>query len=136
MTDTFNIAGDAPVDRAIAQPPAGKPEDRLIRAATSPVQAENGGYASEHAGLFSDDDAAAFRDRWDSIQASFVDEPQQAVQDADKLVEAVTAHLAERFGRDRAELESQWGRGAAVSTEDLRMTLQRYRGFFGRLLAL
>jgi len=33
-----------------------------------------------------------------------------------------------------ASLERQWDRGDNVSTEDLRVALQRYRTFFGRLL--
>jgi hypothetical protein len=33
-------------------------------------------------------------------------------------------------------LEKQWDRGDNVSTEDLRVALQRYRSFFDRLLNL
>jgi hypothetical protein len=44
--------------------------------------------------------------------------------------------LAETFAKERAGLESQWDRGEDVSTEDLRVALQRYRAFFGRLLAI
>ena len=43
--------------------------------------------------------------------------------------------LAESFAAERETLEGQWGRGEDVSTEDLRVTLQRYRGFFQRLLS-
>jgi hypothetical protein len=32
-------------------------------------------------------------------------------------------------------LEGQWDRGDEVSTEDLRIALQRYRSFFDRLLS-
>jgi len=31
-------------------------------------------------------------------------------------------------------LEGQWGRGDDVSTEDLHVSLRRYRSFFDRLL--
>jgi hypothetical protein len=34
----------------------------------------------------------------------------------------------------RSKLEDQWSSGGDVSTEDLRLTLQRYRSFFERLL--
>jgi hypothetical protein len=37
---------------------------------------------------------------------------------------------------ERAQLEQQWDRGDNVSTEDLRVALQRYRSFFSRLLTL
>jgi hypothetical protein len=33
-------------------------------------------------------------------------------------------------------LDKQWDRGDNVSTEDLRVALQRYRSFFDRLLRL
>jgi hypothetical protein len=36
--------------------------------------------------------------------------------------------------KERSGLEKQWERGDNVSTEDLRVALQRYRSFFDRLL--
>ena len=36
--------------------------------------------------------------------------------------------------KERASLEKQWDSGDNVSTEDLRVALQRYRTFFGKLL--
>jgi hypothetical protein len=43
--------------------------------------------------------------------------------------------LAENFTAERNGLEKQWDRGDDVTTEDLRVALQRYRSFFDRLLA-
>jgi hypothetical protein len=43
--------------------------------------------------------------------------------------------LAESFAQERERLEAQWGRGEDISTEDLRVALQRYRSFFQRLLS-
>jgi hypothetical protein len=43
--------------------------------------------------------------------------------------------LAKRFNQERSSLEGQWSRGEDVSTEDLRVNLQRYRSFFERLLS-
>jgi len=48
----------------------------------------------------------------------------------------VINRIADSFGRERAQLEQQWDRGDNVSTEDLRVALQRYRSFFSRLLTL
>ena len=78
---------------------------------------------------------AEFQGRWEKIQTGFVDEPRQTVEQADELVAQVMKRLAEGFATERERLEGQWGRGEDVSTEDLRITLQRYRGFFQRLLA-
>jgi len=44
--------------------------------------------------------------------------------------------LADGFATERSGLEKQWDRGDNVSTEDLRIALQRYRSFFDRLLSL
>jgi hypothetical protein len=64
-----------------------------------------------------------------------VDEPRKAVEEADKLVASVMKRLAEGFANERSKLEKQWDRGDNVSTEDLRVALQRYRSFFDRLLS-
>jgi hypothetical protein len=77
-----------------------------------------------------------FRSRWTEVQTGFVDEPRQAVERADELVAEAIKRLAESFSEERGRLESQWARGGDVSTEDLRLSLQRYRSFFERLLHL
>lgn len=91
---------------------------------------------SQAAPLFPADEAEDLRGRWTSIQAGFVDEPRKAVEQADGLVATAMKRLAETFADERSSLEGQWDRGDDVSTEDLRLALQRYRSFFGRLLAV
>ena len=85
--------------------------------------------------LFERDESAQYQSRWEEIQTGFVDEPRQTVEQADELVAQVMQRLAEGFAGERERLEQQWGRGEDVSTEDLRIALQRYRSFFQRLLA-
>ena len=63
-----------------------------------------------------------------------MDEPRRSVEQADALVAEVIKRLAETFAEERSKLEGQWGRGDDVSTEDLRVSLRRYRSFFDRLL--
>ena len=86
--------------------------------------------------LFSPEEAAQFRSRWDGIQVGFVDEPRHAVEQADELVASTVKRLAQIFADERTKLEQQWSRGDQVSTEDLRVALQRYRSFFSRLLSV
>src|SRR5437762_3473613 len=86
--------------------------------------------------LFPETEAANFRNRWTEIQAAFVDEPRRAVEQGDALVADVIKRLASSFADERSKLEGQWGRGDNVSTEDLRVALQRYRAFFDRLLSV
>jgi hypothetical protein len=86
--------------------------------------------------LLATDELQTLRSRWDSIQTGFVDEPRHAVEQADSLVAEMMQHLAQLFADERGKLESQWSRGDNVSTEDLRVALQRYRSFFDRLLSI
>ena len=90
--------------------------------------------AASSSPLFSETDVNDLRGRWSNVQSDFVDEPRRAVEQADKLVAAVMQRLAEGFATERSNLEKQWARGDNVSTEDLRLALQRYRSFFDRLL--
>jgi hypothetical protein len=86
--------------------------------------------------LFVGEETARMRAEWDAIQASFVDEPRQAVEAADRLVATAIRRLAEVFAEEKGRLEGQWDRGGDVSTEDLRQALRRYRSFFGRVLSV
>lgn len=86
--------------------------------------------------LFSDAESHDFRSRWDDIQIRFVDDPRKAAEDADSLVAETMRRLAEVFANERKTMEDQWSRGDNVSTEDLRLALQRYRSFFNRLLMI
>ena len=104
---------------------------------TNTAQMENTPRAntdSAPAALFSEGEVGDYRSRWSNVQAAFVDEPRRAVEEADNLVASLMKKLAEGFANERGRLEKQWDRGDNVSTEDLRIALQRYRSFFDRLL--
>lgn len=90
--------------------------------------------AVERTMLFRPEEAGQFRTRWTDVQGAFVDSPRSAVERADSLVAETMKRLAEMFSEERAKLEAQWDRGDNVTTEDLRVALQRYRAFFDRLL--
>ena len=92
--------------------------------------------SAEATPLFPEDQLRELQSRWNDIQTGFVDEPRGAVQHADSLVASTMQQLAEAFSRERSQLEQQWSRGASVSTEDLRVSFQRYRSFFQRILSL
>jgi hypothetical protein len=86
--------------------------------------------------LVPEDKVESFQSRWTSIQTQFVDDPRNSVELADSLVAEVMKEIAQMFATERKMLEQQWTRGDDVSTEDLRVALQRYRSFFNRLLSL
>ncbi len=80
------------------------------------------------------EDSEHFRTRWNEIQGKFVDEPRDAVQQADALVSEVVDQITRIFATEHGTLEGQWKQGSDVSTEDLRKALQHYRAFFNRLV--
>ena len=109
--------------------PEGAPARRGTAAAAAPAK-------EQVSPLFSRDEANELRAHWDAIQVGFVDEPRHSVEQADNLVAETMKRLAEIFADERDKMEHDWDRGADVSTEDLRVALQRYRSFFGRLLSM
>jgi hypothetical protein len=94
--------------------------------------ADTGGRAA----LFAGNESQDFQSRWSDIQASFVDEPRRAVEQADGLVAEVMQRLAQVFADERGKLERQWSSGEDTDTEALRQALRRYRSFFDRLLSM
>jgi hypothetical protein len=86
--------------------------------------------------LLRDEEIDQLRIRWNAIQIEFVDEPRASVEQADTLVAEVMKRIAQMFAEKRATLDEQWANHDDVSTEDLRVALQRYRSFFHRLLTL
>jgi hypothetical protein len=66
----------------------------------------------------------------------FVDEPRNAVQEADRLLDETTTRLAEGIKERRGTLRSAWqGDGAKDSdTEEMRIALRQYRDLVQQLL--
>ncbi len=104
------------------------PEDRSTSGARANGDAD---------ALLPTDELTKFQTRWQQIQVGFVDEPREAVQHAEALVNDVVTQLTDGFTRQRQTLEQSWSGGnEASSTEEMRVALQRYRTFFQRLLTL
>jgi len=113
-----------------------QPEGPKLVKGQEPETLDKAAAVSKPMPLFSESEMEDFRSQWSKVQTGFVDEPRRTVEEADKLVAAVMQRLAEGFANERSGLEKQWDRGDNVSTEDLRLALQRYRSFFDRLLKL
>ncbi|HEX9438705.1 MAG TPA: hypothetical protein VF909_03440 [Roseiflexaceae bacterium] len=122
--DTAELTPESEIKRMEEDAAELTPPQPAEQAAPQPVQ------------LLATDEAQNLRSRWDAIQTGFVDEPRRAVEQADSLVAEVMQRLAQIFADERSKLEGQWSRGDNVSTEDLRVALQRYRSFFDRLLSI
>jgi hypothetical protein len=144
ITSVDNM-GSVPRDSASRSAPSGIGRQAPKQTSASTFASESAASQSTVAGsqangwnespLFAENELRDFRARWDQVQTSFVDEPRQAVEQADTLVATVVKHIAEQFAEERSKLEKQWDRGDNVSTEELRQGFRRYRAFFDRLLS-
>jgi hypothetical protein len=114
--------------------PSGEAERDVgqARGPEQPVQHEESGgrlrsqgSSAERVGLLND--IAGLREQWRGIQGAFVDDPQQAVDEAGLLVDRMLDEIRTNVGSAR--------RSESMSTEDLRVSFQRYREFFERLLS-
>ena len=106
------------------------PAEPQPRAATT----DDGSAAPE---LFEAGEVDRFRVEWQEVQSRFVDDPRDAVQQADQLVDNVMRSLSNTFADRKHDLEKAWqrgGEGSQQETEDLRQALRGYRTFFNRLL--
>jgi hypothetical protein len=100
-------------------------------------------------------DAAGLHARWQQAQAEFVENPREALVDADDLVEQTAQALVGTFRQRQQELRLMWGHRSAdelavrgdahgtatngtsadgtTDTEQLRLVMRRYRALFSEL---
>jgi hypothetical protein len=81
--------------------------------------------SAERVGLLND--PAGLRAEWQQVQGTFVDDPQRAVHEASVLVDRTLQEIHENVRRGQIS--------DPTSTDDLRVSFQRYREFFQRLLS-
>ncbi|MGH3671098.1 MAG: hypothetical protein ACRDSH_10750, partial [Pseudonocardiaceae bacterium] len=105
-------------DTRVAEPAAEQPRGRTRDEAAIDASAERVGLLNNPADL---------RDRWQRVQGTLVDNPQRAVEEASALVEQTLREIHANVTRHPAD--------DPTSTEDLRVSFQRYREFFDRLLS-
>jgi hypothetical protein len=97
---------------------SGRRDDRRMDQAAADGSAERVGLLNDPAGL---------RHQWQQVQGTFVDDPQRAVHEASVLVDRTLREIHENVSRAHSS--------DPTSTEDLRVSFQRYREFFQRLLS-
>ena len=125
-----------PTPVPVAEPPADAPVPQGLpepAAATGTSAAEGAPAAGAPASLLGSLDAADIRNRFLDIQAGFVDEPRQAVEEAGRFVDDLVRQVAEALQAQRGQVG---GAAAEGSTEDLRLALRGYRQFVDRILGL
>ena len=78
-------------------------------------------------------DMSDFHRRFDQLQSDFIEEPREAVKKAERLIEEMLDHVV-KSTRERMQ-SMRRDTGDTADTEQLRLTMQRYREFirsFGR----
>jgi type IV secretory pathway VirB10-like protein len=120
-----------------SQPATAEPASQPVSAAepaSQPATAGTAGRRSERDAADSSaqrvgllNDPAGLRDQWQQVQGTFVDDPQEAVHQASILVERTLQEIHDNVTRGQIS--------DPTSTEDLRVSFQRYREFFQRLLS-
>ncbi|MFC4585686.1 hypothetical protein [Sphaerisporangium corydalis] len=73
-----------------------------------------------------------YQQRWREVQAGFVDDPRDAVEQADQLVEEAVTALTTR----RQALVDRWKNSDHGDTEQLRLALRDYRSLLQELVGL
>jgi hypothetical protein len=123
-----------PESRTLPKPTAAQSRSSILANRSAIGPSPTVALEEERVPLFTPNQANDLRAHWDCVQAGFVDEPRQAVRDADALVSTAVIQLSEIFVDERQKLEREWDRGD-ISTEDLRVALRRYRSFFAQILS-
>lgn len=134
---TAELAGRTQPDAPPSDSAPGPVPANSVPASSAPANPSPEATANtERVALFPDKELGDYRRRWQDVQGSFVDDPKNAVRNADELVASLMQRLAQVFADERSGLEHEWDKGDNVSTEDLRVALRRYRSFFDRLLSV
>ena len=130
ITPTPVPAAEPPADTPA---PEGLPEPEPEATAGAPAATDAPATAGTSASLVGSLDADGIRNRFLDIQAGFVDEPRQAVEEAGRFVDELLQQVADALREQRAQLAGATDEG---STEDLRLALRAYRQFVDRILGL
>jgi hypothetical protein len=126
---------------AVADSGASKPHDATVatehdqpRVGTTDAElAASAPATAAPASLLASLDAGDIRSRFLDIQAGFVDEPRQAVEQAGRFVDDLVQQVIDALQGQRGQLGATVTEG---STEDLRLALRAYRQFVDRLVGL
>ncbi|MFF3437099.1 hypothetical protein [Streptosporangium sp. NPDC002721] len=133
------VAGkDSPVTPGFPENTADRPDDVLDEDAGFTPTERTGQTptptAPATAGALFDQDSDDVRRRWQEVQAGFVDDPRDAVERADSLLDEVTSSLRNALEARTNELQGRWKNTEKNDTEDLRTALRDYRATLEQLL--
>jgi hypothetical protein len=127
-------ASTASASRAVVPSRGGTPPTVAQETVAQEAARGSGTASAESAlGLWGDGYAQDVLDRWREVQIRFVDDPQFAAGEAERVVGEAVAALTASVNARKEEL-STWRSGRGNDTEQLRAAVNRYREFLDRLL--
>ncbi|KUN87134.1 hypothetical protein [Streptomyces griseoruber] len=141
MTDTTRDARDA---RDVRD--AGDPQEAESRPPLTPLEKARAAVRSRTApparaeALLPQEECDALASRMQHAVVGFVDGPQDAVAEADHVLEELAARFTDAVNRRRSALRGSWqptdrqSEATAPDTEQLRLALRDYRELSERLL--
>ncbi|MGY4278507.1 hypothetical protein [Streptomyces sp. M18.1] len=111
---------------------------------TAPAGTRAGGPDADHYGgtLLAHDECDRLGERLRHAVAGFVDAPRASVEEADRVLEEITARFTDAVAQRRRTLRTSWhdtdpdDRATSTDTEQLRLALRDYRGLADRLMRL
>ncbi|MFF1462245.1 hypothetical protein [Streptomyces sp. NPDC058330] len=129
-----------PADRPAAPPAGTAAPDRHADAAAPSPEDRTGTHGHDAAGdrpLMPAHERDALSLRMRQAVSDFVENPRQAVEEADSAFDSIVADLTEALDERRRTLRASWqGEGAEARTEELRVALQHYRDAGEQLLRI
>ncbi|MFE1139493.1 hypothetical protein [Streptomyces rochei] len=112
---------------------------------TAPAGTRAGGPDAAHDGggtLLAHDECDRLGERLRHAVAGFVDAPRASVEEADRVLEEITARFTDAVAQRRRTLRTSWhdtdpdDRATSTDTEQLRLALRDYRELADRLMRL
>jgi hypothetical protein len=80
-----------------------------------------------------DPGTGSYQDRWDAIQAGFIDDPRRTVESTSALVAEIWDETVRAITDEREGVDRRW-QSTESSTDDLRAAMQDYRDLYGRFM--
>lgn len=111
----------------------GSPESPVIDPDRAATKVPSATIPPEPATLFEPGMAQSFRDRWHDVELRFVDDPREALGEAQHLVEEAIQALTAALATERNRL-SGWQEAGSENTERLRMAVRQHRDFLDLVL--
>jgi hypothetical protein len=124
-----------PTPDAVGQPDQTATDQAATDQTATDLKPGEAAQAATAATTWQQGQADEYRERWRQVQVRFLDEPQAAAQEAERLVGEVLDGLTRALAGQKNALDG-WRSADRQDTEQLRVSVRGYRDLLDRVLAL